>query len=138
MVQGSQARNPTLAINGVTDGAARLPSHPWPRTWGQKLKQKAWKSAAYWLAFHLICSVWCLIQSRPTFPVVVPPTVGWALPHQGPIMEMPHRLAHRPILSRHFFIQGSLFPDSSSLHEVDKILAGQILTGLENTGYLSL
>lgn len=50
------------------------------------------------LLFH-VCSA--LIEPRATSPGMVPPTTGWALPHQSLIKKMPYKLAYSLILWKH-------------------------------------
>jgi hypothetical protein len=52
-----------------------------------KYSQKG--NAAFWLV-QLAC---LLIQPRPTCPGVAPPTIGWAIPQQLLIEDMPYKLA---------------------------------------------
>jgi hypothetical protein len=49
-----------------------------------------------------------LIEPRITSPGIVPPTMGWALPHQSLIKKMPYSLVYNPILRRHFLNWRSL------------------------------
>lgn len=50
--------------------------------WRQKLKQRTWSGAAYWLAPHGLLSL-LFTQPRTTCLEVTPPTVGCALLHQS-------------------------------------------------------
>jgi hypothetical protein len=64
------------------------------------------------------------LLSLPLYTTQEPPphthTVGVALPHQSLINKMLHRLAYRPVLSRHYFNCESFFSEISSLCQVAK------------------
>lgn len=45
----------------------------------------------------LACSVCFIIYTRTICPGVVPPTVGWAFPHQSIIKKMHHKFSNRLI-----------------------------------------
>lgn len=66
----------------------------------------------------MVCSACFLIQPRTTCWGELPPTVGWAPPHQSLIKTM-------PISWRHFLHWGFLFPDDSSLCHIEKNQAAQ-------------
>jgi len=65
-------------------------------------------SASYWLATPR-CSACFLIEPRTSSPGVELLTMGWALPHQSLVKEMPYSW----ILWRHFLNLGFLFSDST-------------------------
>ena len=67
----------------------------------------------------LACSACCVIERRTTSPGMAPPTMGWALPYQSLIKEIPYRLAYSPILWRHFLNWGFLLSDDFSLCQLD-------------------
>lgn len=57
---------------------------------------------------------------RAIYPEMATPTVGRAFPYQSLIEKMPHGLVYRPVWWRQFLMWGSLFPDGSSLCQLDK------------------
>lgn len=68
----------------------------------------------------IACSSCFLIQPRNPCPDVTPPTVSLNLPHEWLIKKITQRLAYRPTWWKYFFDWGFLFPDDSSLCQVDK------------------
>jgi hypothetical protein len=44
----------------------------------------------------------CFLSARTTSPGVAPPTMGWTFPRQSLAKTARHKLAHRPLLWRHF------------------------------------
>lgn len=60
---------------------------------GESLDQRPQKDTSYWLASRHV----------PTCIVVLPPTVGWALPPQLAIVKIPATNAHRSISWRQLF-----------------------------------
>lgn len=57
-----------------------------------------------------VFSAFFLIQPRPNCPGVTPPAVGWVLPGQSLIKEIPHRFAYKAISWRDVLKRGPLFP----------------------------
>jgi len=62
------------------------------------MMQKPWRSAANDL-LPKACSACFPVEPRTTSPAMVPPTVGWALPHQSLIKKISYRLAYSSIFS---------------------------------------
>ena len=60
-------------------------------TWRQELMQRTWRGAAYWLASPGLLSL-LSYRTQDYQPRMVPPTMGWALPHQSLIKKMPYSL----------------------------------------------
>jgi hypothetical protein len=54
---------------------------------GRDLKQKPQRNTAFWLAHSYSAAI--LIQARTTCLVMVPPTVGWTIPHPLAVKKMP-------------------------------------------------
>lgn len=89
------------------------------RIWRQELKMRLGWVLLTGL-FSMDCLVAFLIQPKTTCPEIVPPTVGWAHPHQSLIKKMLQWYVYQPIWWRQFLIRGSLFPSDSSWCHVDK------------------
>jgi hypothetical protein len=62
----------------ITKGSQDRNSHG-AETWRQKLIQRPWRDAAYWIASLGLLSL-LLTEPRTTSPRMAPPTVGWVLP----------------------------------------------------------
>jgi hypothetical protein len=69
--------------------------------------------------FLRLAQVDFFIQLKTNFLGMAWPTMSWVLAYQSLIKKMFHRLAYRPILWSHFLNWSSIFPDDSSLCQVD-------------------
>jgi hypothetical protein len=70
------------------------------RTWMQKLMQRPWRDAAYWLAPYALL-ILSSYRTQDTIPGLAPLTMGWALPHQS-LIKMSSQLAYSLILWSYF------------------------------------
>lgn len=87
----------------------------------QGLQQKPGRSAAFRVILGS-CSAAFLISPKHRLTRHVTINSGLGPPHQSLTEEMPHRLAYKPDkpMGGGFFPLSSLFPDNSSLHQIDK------------------
>ena len=100
------------------------------RNLSQEWKQKPWRKAAY-SRTSMIFWTHFFIPLRATCLGVLQLTVCWSIFYQLEIKKMPHRLAWQS--EGGFFSRlKSLFPDSSSLYQVDKTKNNQPTTTTTN------
>lgn len=84
--------------------------------WIQELVQRPQRGMVSLIGLlPITCSVCFLIETRSTSPGLVPPTMGWTLPHQSLIKKM----FYPKMLWRNFLNWGSFFSNNSSLCQVD-------------------
>lgn len=105
----SQLRSITEEVRTGT----QMQQEPWGRNW-----PRTWRDACL-----LPCSACFLIEPGTTCPGMVPPTVGWAFPHQLLIKNMPYRLVYSLVLWRRFLSWGFPLLDDSSFCQEDLTFA---------------
>lgn len=110
---------PTLRSYSITEGIQ-----------GKNLEVET-EAEAMEKCFLLACSSWfaqlCFLKPfRTLCPGMVPPAIGWTLPHQLLIKKMHHKFAYRPVCWGHFLSWGFLFSSNSSLCRVDRKLTMKI------------
>ena len=96
--------------------------------WKQELKQRPWRSVAYWIAPRGLLSL-PSYRTQDHQPRMVPPTMGWAPPHQTLIRKM---LSGLPSTQYNGGIFLTEIPYDFSLYQVNiKLSSTQHIHGTE-------